>query len=202
MKKKQVIAVSSALMIGTTTALTGLPTSVMAQENTEVVQENITDKEQEESKNTEVKAGSIAIDEAHFPNQAFRLFVETNFDKDKDKSLSKEEINNVTSMNIQERYNREFTSIKGIEYFTNLQDLSLAAPLKELDLSKNTSLKNLEIIGLNMWGFDVSKNTNLKSLTADTHYTWYNIGNNPNLETVNVGNTNPVSYTHLTLPTT
>ncbi|MFR3429754.1 MAG: hypothetical protein ACLTTH_06530 [Holdemanella porci] len=50
-------------------------------------------------------------------------------------------------------------------------------------------MKNLEIIGLNMWGFDVSKNTNLKSLTADTHYTWYNIGNNPNLETVNVGNT-------------
>lgn len=124
MKKKQVLAVSSALMIGTTTALTGLPTPVMAQENTEVVQEavveenkteqvpveqktenaevqeNITDKEQEEtaenaetlkeestkqetpatpekevvtedktveaSKNTEVKAGSIAIDEAHF----------------------------------------------------------------------------------------------------------------------------------------
>ncbi|MFR1853907.1 MAG: immunoglobulin-like domain-containing protein [Beduini sp.] len=237
MKKKQVLAVSSALMIGTTTALTGLPTPVMAQENTEVVQEAIVeenkteqvpveqetenaenaetskedlteestkqeapatpekevvteDKIVEESKNTEVKAGSIAIDEAHFPNQAFRLFVETNFDKDKDKSLSKEEINNVTSMKIQERYNQEFTSIKGIEYFTNLQDLSLAAPLKELDLSKNTSLKNLEIIGLNMWGFDVSKNTNLKSLTADTHYTWYNIGNNPNLETVNVGNTN------------
>ena len=33
MKKKQVLAVSSALMIGTTTALTGLPTPVMAQEN-------------------------------------------------------------------------------------------------------------------------------------------------------------------------
>ena len=40
-----------------------------------------------------------------------------------------------------------------------------------------------------MWGFDVSKNTNLKSLTANSNYTWYNIGNNPNLETVNVGNT-------------
>ena len=39
-----------------------------------------------------------------------------------------------------------------------------------------------------MWGFDVSKNTNLKSLTANSNYTWYNIGNNPNLETVNVGN--------------
>ena len=130
MKKKQVLAVSSALMIGTTTALTGLPTPVMAQENTEVVQEavveenkteqvpveqktenaevqeNITDKEQEEtaenaetlkeesakqetpatpekevvtedktveaSKNTEVKAGSIAIDETHFPDKELR----------------------------------------------------------------------------------------------------------------------------------
>ena len=39
MKKKQVIAVSSALMIGTTTALTGFSTPVMAQENTEIVQE-------------------------------------------------------------------------------------------------------------------------------------------------------------------
>ncbi len=213
MKKKQVLAVSFALMIGTTTTFTGLPTPVMAQENTEVVQEVVVeenraeqvlmeqetpviaeeetaseDKIEEKSKNEEVKAGSIAIDETHFPNRAFRLFVETNFDQDKDKSLSKEEINNVTSMKIQERFNQEFTSIKGIEYFTNLQDLSLAAPLKELDLSKNTNLKNLEIISLNMWGFDVSKNTNLKSLTANSNYTWYNIGNNPNLETVNVGN--------------
>lgn len=256
MKKKQVLAVSSALMIGTTTALTGLSTPVMAQENTEVVQEavveenkteqvpveqetenagvqeNITDKEQEEitpdkepaenpetskedlaeesskqetsatpekeavtedkiveeNKNTEVKAGSIVIDEVHFPNSAFRLFIETNFDKDKDKNLSKEEIDNVTSMKINERSNKAFTSIKGIEYFTNLRDLSLAAPLKELDLSKNTNLENLEIIDLDMWGFDVSKNTNLKSLTANSNYTWYNIGNNPNLETINVGN--------------
>lgn len=251
MKKKQVLAVSSALMIGTTTALTGLPTPVMAQENTEVVQEaiveenkteqvpveqetekaevqeNVTDKEQEktaesteiskedlteettkqetpatpekevvtedktveESKNTEVKAGSIAIDEAHFPNRAFRLYVQTNFDKNNDNSLSPDEINNVTSMTIQEGSNKEFTSIQGIELFTNLENLSLDAPLKELDLSKNTNLKNLEIRSLNMWGFDVSKNTNLKSLTANSNYTWYNIGNNPNLETVNVGNT-------------
>ena len=141
--------------------LQGFLTPVMAQENTEVVQEVVVeenraeqvlmeqetpviaeeetaseDKIEEKSKNEEVKAGSIAIDETHFPNRAFRLFVETNFDQDKDKSLSKEEINNVTSMKIQERFNQEFTSIKGIEYFTNLQDLSLAAPLKELDLEQ------------------------------------------------------------------
>ena len=48
MKKKQVLAVSSALMIGTTTALTGLPTPVMAQENTEVVQEAVVEENKTE----------------------------------------------------------------------------------------------------------------------------------------------------------
>ena len=37
-----------ALMIGTTTALTGLPTPVMAQENTEVVQEAIVEENKTE----------------------------------------------------------------------------------------------------------------------------------------------------------
>lgn len=50
MKKKQVLAVSSALMIGTTTALTGLPTPVMAQENTEVVQEAVVEENKTERK--------------------------------------------------------------------------------------------------------------------------------------------------------
>ena len=48
MKKKQVLAVSSALMIGTTTALTGLPTPAMAQENTEVVQEAVVEENKTE----------------------------------------------------------------------------------------------------------------------------------------------------------
>ena len=162
MKKKQVLAVSSALMIGTTTALTGLPTPVMAQENTEVVQEaiveenkaeqvpveqetenaevqeNVTDKEQEktaesteiskedlteettkqeipatpekevvtedksveENKNTEVKAGSIAIDEAHFPDKVFREKIIAEFDKDGDSALSVDEISKAQKLDL------------------------------------------------------------------------------------------------------
>ena len=143
-------------MIGTTTALTGLPTPVMAQENTEVVQEavveenkteqvpveqktenaevqeNITDKEQEEtaencrnfkrrkyksrkhlqhqknevvtedktveaSKNYRSKAGSIAIDEAHFPDKVFREQIIAEFDKDGDSVLSVDEISKPNS---------------------------------------------------------------------------------------------------------
>jgi len=66
MKKKQVLAVSSALMIGTTAALTGLPTPVMAQENTEVVQEAIVEENkteqvpmEQETENAEVQENTV-----------------------------------------------------------------------------------------------------------------------------------------------
>lgn len=182
MKKKQVLAVSSALMIGTTTALTGLPTPVMAQENTEVVQEavveenkteqvpveqktenaevqeNITDKEQEEtaenaetlkeesakqetpatpekevvtedktveaSKNTEVKAGSIAIDETHFPDKVFREQIIAEFDKDGDSVLSVDEISKAQFLNLHGM--KTISSLEGIQYLTNLQSLDVS----------------------------------------------------------------------------
>ena len=142
MKKKQVIAVSSALMIGTTTALTGLPTSVMAQENTEVVQENITDKEQEESKNTEVKAGSIAIDEAHFPDKVFREQFIAKFDKDGDYMLSADEISEAKDLDLHDM--TTISSLEGIQYLTNLQFLSIdRSSISDLSPVTNSSLKEL-----------------------------------------------------------
>jgi hypothetical protein len=63
MKKKQVLAVSSALMIGTTTALTGLPTPVMAQENTEVVQEAIVEENKTEQVPVEQETENAEVQE-------------------------------------------------------------------------------------------------------------------------------------------
>ena len=63
MKKKQVLAVSSALMIGTTTALTGLPTPVMAQENTEVVQEAVVEENKTEQVPVEQKTENAEVQE-------------------------------------------------------------------------------------------------------------------------------------------
>ena len=63
MKKKQVLAVSFALMIGTTTALTGLPTPVMAQENTEVVQEVVVEENRAEQVLMEQETPVIAEEE-------------------------------------------------------------------------------------------------------------------------------------------
>ena len=268
MKKKQVLAVSSALMIGTTTALTGLPTPVMAQENTEVVQEavveenkteqvpveqktenaevqeNITDKEQEEtaenaetlkeestkqetpatpekevvtedktveaSKNTEVKAGSIAIDETHFPDKVFREQIIAEFDKDGDSVLSVDEISKAQFLNLHGM--KTISSLEGIQYLTNLQSLDVTVTsvsdlspvkssfLKRLDCSSSkvrsvdlTRYPNLETFvceNTSINSLDVSKNEKLNTLFADsTSISNLDVTNNPNLEQLTCGNT-------------
>ena len=268
MKKKQVLAVSSALMIGTTTALTGLPTPVMAQENTEVVQEavveenkteqvpveqktenaevqeNITDKEQEEtaenaetlkeestkqetpatpekevvtedktveaSKNTEVKAGSIAIDETHFPDKVFREQIIAEFDKDGDSVLSVDEISKAQFLNLHGM--KTISSLEGIQYLTNLQSLDVSTTsVSDLSPVKNSSLKRLDCrsskvgsVDLTRYpnletfvcentsinSLDVSKNEKLNTLFADsTSISKLDVTNNPNLEQLTCGNT-------------
>ena len=268
MKKKQVLAVSSALMIGTTTALTGLPTPVMAQENTEVVQEavveenkteqvpveqktenaevqeNITDKEQEEtaenaetlkeestkqetpatpekevvtedktveaSKNTEVKAGSIAIDEAHFPDKVFREQIIAEFDKDGDSVLSVDEISKAQFLNLHDM--KTISSLEGIQYLTNLQSLDVSTTsVSDLSPVKNSSLKRLDCrsskvrsVDLTRYpnleafvcdntsinSLDVSKNEKLNTLFADsTSISNLDVTNNPNLEQLSCSNT-------------
>lgn len=222
MKKKQVLAVSSALMIGTTTALTGIPTPVMAQENTEVVQEavveenkteevpveqktentevqeNAADKEQEEilsenapaentetskeetlteesvkqeapvteeketaseakkeekNKNEEVKAGSIAVDEAHFPDSEFRRYIEDKIDKSKDKILSPDEIEQVTEISYLGFSSTgapyyDIRDLQGIEYFTSLQNLEMGySKISDLEAVKNPDLRTLNCNG-------------------------------------------------------
>ena len=236
MKKKQVLAVSSALMIGTTTALTGLPTPVMAQESTEVVQEavveenktelvpveqetenaevqeNITDKEQEEitpdkepaenaetskedlteestkqetsatpekevvtedktveeSKNTEVKAGSIPIDEAHFPDAEFRKYLKGAWwNIDGTDIISEEEVKKIGSISLSSYPNVE--SVKGIELFPNLQSLVASrTKLKNLDVSKNPNLEALWCDQTNLSNLDVTHNPKLETLVIDT----------------------------------
>ena len=268
MKKKQVLAVSSALMIGTTTALTGLPTPVMAQENTEVVQEavveenkteqvpveqktenaevqeNITDKEQEEtaenaetlkeestkqetpatpekevvtedktveaSKNTEVKAGSIAIDEAHFPDQIFREKFIAKFDEDGDYMLSADEISEAKDLDLHDM--TTISSLEGIQYLTNLQFLSIdSSSISDLSPVTNSSLKelncnsskvtsvdltrypNLEVFtcpNTSISSLDVSKNEKLYMLFAyNTPISKLDVTNNPNLEQLSCSNT-------------
>lgn len=161
MKKKQVLAVSFALMIGTTTALTGVSTPVMAQKNTDV-QENIIDKEQEKTtpnkastENTETSKGdlteekskeeviaeNIAIDEVHFPDVEFRRYIEEKIDKNKDNILSADDINQVTIIS---NLGSDIRNFQGIEFFTSLRFLAVAnLKVSTLETINNPNLRTL-----------------------------------------------------------
>ena len=72
---------------------------------------------------------------------------------------------NVTYLNVS---NQSLTSLKGIEYFMNLETLDISSNINmtTLDLSHNTKLKALVVNSTYLTTFDLSKNTELKTLNA------------------------------------
>ncbi len=217
MKKKQVLAVSSALMIGTATALTGIPAPVMAEEQTEVVQEAAADEnkteqvpvEQEtenekevvtedenvaESKTTEGKVGSIAIEETNFPDKVFRDYVLLTADSDNDYVLSEKECSDITSIMIDGTVGEytNLTSLKGIEYFPNITKLYCTLTnLSDVDITKNTKLKEVKLYKAPIKQLDVSKNTELEVLTMEeTLISDIDVRNNPKLRFLDCQHTN------------
>ena len=106
--------------------------------------------------------GDVAINEANFPDKKFRKYVSTNFDTVKDGTLSQEELDAVTEINVTEK---GISNLKGVEHFTKLKKLNCYNnKLTALDISKN---KNLELLscGLNkLTALDLKNNTKLESL--------------------------------------
>ena len=78
-------------------------------------------------------------DSAHFPDKVFREYVKNHFDTNKNGILSAEEIKAATNIEIRES---ALTSVKGIEYFSELQQFTGHADnLKTVDLRKNKKLR-------------------------------------------------------------
>ena len=83
----------------------------------------------------------ISIDEQNFPDAKFRSYVLKKIDKDKSTTLSKDEMDAVTSVNV---YSSGIKEMTGIEYFPNLTTLDCRSnSLVELDLSGCTAIENL-----------------------------------------------------------
>ncbi len=109
---------------------------------------------------------SIRINEKTFPDENFRAYITENFqiDKNDDYILTPSEIADVTRISL---YNQSIGSLKGIEFFTALQDLQCYyLQLNSLDVSKNTALVYLCCDGNQLTSLDVSKNTALESLSC------------------------------------
>ncbi|WP_050748284.1 InlB B-repeat-containing protein [Peptoniphilus duerdenii] len=109
--------------------------------------------------------GDVAINEANFPDENFRNYVKTEFDEDSNGTLSQEELNAVTRIDVK---NKEITDLKGVEYFTKLMGLYCSEnDLTALDLSKNTELLNIYCSENQLTNLNLTKNTKLKTLYCD-----------------------------------
>ena len=125
-------------------------------------------------------ASDVKINETNFPDETFRGFVKK-FDKNSNGILSDTEVAVVTNINLS---GQGISSLKGIEYFTSLIELSCSEnQLVSLDLSQNKLLEKLECYSNQLTSLNVRNDTNLKILYCyNNQLTSLNLRNNTNLE--------------------
>lgn len=135
------------------------------------------------------KTGTVEINETSFPDQTFREYVSNNFDKDKDGFLSQEELTGVTAISVSGK--TAITSLKGIEYFTELKSLHCySTGITALDVSANTKLTTLSCYSTAITSLDVTNLTALKYLYCnDTGVTSLDVSNCSKLERLVCNNT-------------
>ena len=132
-------------------------------------------------------AGGVEIDETNFPDEKFREYVKTKFDKDNDDILSADEIAEAKEISVE---GKPITSFKGIEYFTALTSLECSrTKLTSLDTSHNKKLGYLRCNYIpDLTTLNVSQNTELKVLYCnDNALADLNLTNNSALETLECG---------------
>ena len=145
---------------------------------------------------TSLADDGVAINENNFPDKVFRDYVKTEFDTDKNGSLSAEEIAGVTKINVADK---GVKSLQGVEFFTGLKNLTCYNSdnikyIESLDLSKNTALEVLDCAGNWLEALDISHNPELRYLICDGNYfPTLDISNNPHL--INAyRNARPIEY--------
>ena len=126
----------------------------------------------------------VEINSTNFPDKVFRDYVKR-FDKaPRDGKLSERELEQVTMIDLS---GRGVSSLKGIEYFTNLKDLwCVENNLTNLDISKNTKLTYLNCGTNQLTSLDVSHNTELTLLDCGfNQLTHLDVSKNPKIYYLN-----------------
>ena len=135
-------------------------------------------------------AGGVRIKSDCFPDSIFRKYVSDNYDVNpKDSFLSEEELAAVTSIDVRDM---KITDLKGIEYFTSLQNLDCRTnEIAQLNLEKNTELKFLNCSENKIEQLDLEKNTKLSTLDcSNNNLSRLNPPNLPSLRILNCYNNN------------
>ena len=155
-----------------------------------------TDPDEPETDPDDPVVDGIPIDEAHFPDVEFRLWVARMIDKDLNLLLTDDEIVNFTDLYI---YREGINDLTGIEYFYNLEDIRCYNNnLINLDCSKNTNLVHLDCAVNQITEIDVSGCPDLYHLNAgDNQITKIDLSANTKLKELYT-HVNPIE--EITLP--
>lgn len=176
MRKKSTRLLSAAL--AACMMLSVLPVGAFAAEPGAEEQENGASAQAEEEF---VQPGSVEINSTNFQATNFQNYVKQ-YDKDGNGSLSLEERNKVTTIELPD--DLYCPTMKGIEYFPELVTLKCSnTHMRSLDVSKNLKLETLWCNWNNLEQLDVSKNKALKDLRCgDNYLTTLNVSQNEALE--------------------
>ena len=176
MRKKSTRLLSAALAV--CMMLSVLPVGAFAAEPGAEEQENGASAQAEEEL---VQPGSVEINSTNFQDTDFQNYVKQ-YDKDGNDSLSLEERNKVTTIELPD--DSYCPTMKGIEYFPELVTLKCSnTHVRSLDVSKNLKLETLWCNWNNLEQLDVSKNKALKDLRCgDNYLTTLNVSQNEELE--------------------
>ena len=119
-----------------------------------------------------------------FEDNVFKNYIYSNFDKNNDGFLSREEVLLVTNISCRES---AISSLSGIEYFPNVRWIYCDGNrLTSLDVSSNPALQYLCCHDNQLTSLDVSRNSALESLICyDNQLTSLDISRNSALETLN-----------------
>lgn len=176
MRKKSTRLLSAAL--AACMMLSVLPVGAFAAEPGAAEPENGASAQAEEEF---VQPESVEINSTNFQDTDFQNYVKR-YDKDGNDSLSLEERNKVTTIELPD--DSYCPTMKGIEYFPELVTLKCSnTHMRLLDVSKNLKLKTLWCYWNNLEQLDVSKNKALKDLRCgDNNLTTLNVSQNEALE--------------------
>jgi Ca2+-binding EF-hand superfamily protein len=110
---------------------------------------------------TDSNATGVALTSENFPDDNFRAYLKEQYDDDGDGYIYCTEIKEL------DVESKEIKSLKGIEYFLNLEKLTCEDnALSSLDVRENTNLKYLYCSKNNLSDLDISKNVNLLTLSC------------------------------------
>ena len=129
----------------------------------------------------------VVINETNFPDENFRNYIISEFDRNRDGIIPEWDIESITSIQCA---SKQIRNLKGIEYFTSLQVLDCSDnQLAGLDISHNTELLSLRCFNNQLNALDIKRNTLLKDLVCfSNNFTELDIvANEPLLYTYHYG---------------